>query len=167
MCWFKPVSNGANYGLLMQYSTSSPNAAYMQFFTSATGVLQARIHQARDSQMIGRKTGNVFSSGAWTHAAFTWSGGTTNAAITIYCNGAAVDNANDGSGVFTAPYAGSDIQPWIGAQSVSGSPNSLLNGGIQDVGTCNVALTADEIKTIYKNGVNAPDQFGGRYTEAA
>ena len=146
--WMNPDSTSGVYMLASQYDNTE-GGAYFQFFINS-GNIHARIHQTRDSVMIGRKdTGGVLSG--WNHYAFTWSGGTTNASIKIYVNGTQTDDADDGAGSFTASYTGT-ITFRIGAQlfNVIGVP---FSGSMTDIAIWSTGLSASEIEQISKSRV--------------
>jgi hypothetical protein len=141
--WVNPTSTSGAYMLASQYDNTE-GGAYFQFFING-GNVHARIHQTRDTAMVGRKdTGGVLSG--WNHYAFTWSGGTTNASIKIYVNGVQTDDSDDGAGSFSGAYTGT-LTFRIGTQ-VFNTPNSLLDGSITDVSIWSDDLSATEISQI-------------------
>jgi hypothetical protein len=147
--WINPATTSGTYIIVDGYAFgdgSFTNGAYTQFFTSG-GVFHARIHQVQDTTYIGRTTGASTVTAGWSRVLFTWSGGTTNAAITIYINGVRADSADDGAGSFSAPYSG--VVPfWIGAQDSSGGA-AFFAGRMDDIPIWSRALSAAEVKQDY------------------
>lgn len=140
-----------------KYSTSTPAAAYTQWLLQADGSMNCRMHQVKDTQYIGRScAAGTIVAGTVYLVAYTWDGGTTNAAVSIYVNGAKVDNANDSAGVFTGPYTGSDLKWNVGAQwddQGAGTHNALsFDGVVEDARVYRRALTQSEIQMIYQAG---------------
>lgn len=119
--WVKPTGVGT-YVVMSLYSNGTPDAAYSQFYLNGGAIVAviAAGSGGTPTPYIGRTTAlSIVLANVWSHIAFTWSGGITNASIKIYLNGVQVDDADSGSGVFAAPNA-SSINLRIGAQDFSG-----------------------------------------------
>jgi hypothetical protein len=89
---------------------------------------------------------NVYSSGQWTHAAFTYdkdAGGTDE--IKIYVNGAQVATGDYSTAI------GINAYPIRIGWSPNGSGN-LWNGQIDEIRIYNTALTSDQVGDLYRMG---------------
>ena len=144
--WVKVVSSASTYVIISAYNGFGSTNYFQLFQLGSTYTF--RILQD-DSNYIGR-TGGVTSTN-WTHICGTWDGQTLSGGIAISVNGVRVDTANSASGSFTAPFA-SSIASYIGCQFVSGSPNALTAGLIDDIRFYNRALTPQEIRLLYTGG---------------
>jgi hypothetical protein len=153
--WINMADPAGNYTVAACYENNNGvvNQSYFQFFTMNMG-LTARVVQNRDVNFIGRTTSAVLTTG-WHFVAFTWSGGKTSSAISVYLDGARIDNADQTYGTFSAAYAGSDIPLTVGAQvSPGGSYAGQFYGNQKDVRMYNRELSALEVNEIYTNGAN-------------
>ncbi len=147
--WVAPTGTGT-YVLLSQYTGGT--AAYSQFYISSGGIT-ARIHDTIDSKYIGRSSASsLVDANAWSHVGFTWSGGTTSAAIKVYYNGIQVDNADSQAGTFAGPYA-SAVNLRIATQFSGGGPNASLPGKIGDVRVYSVAKSAGDMFQLYSDSL--------------
>lgn len=130
-----PSSLASAAQILSQYSNSG-TGAYLQVFFLSTGDLFGRIQGPGgvDTNFIGRSSNaGAISVNRWARVLMTWNGGTTNAAVTLYIDGARVDTTDSAAGTFTGPNT-TAIQIRIGAQEFAGIsapfPGLICNAAI-------------------------------------
>ncbi len=144
-CWVNLTDTAATYVVSSWYTQGSN--AYYQFFTTSGGGITARMHQVVDVIYIGRTAPAASIGTGWHHLCFTWSGGTTAAAIKIFVDGVQVDTANDNLGSFTAINSGSSI-PLIAGQNSVSPPAAPFKGSIDDVRFSTAPFTANQITAL-------------------
>jgi hypothetical protein len=150
--WINPSSLDVDV-IWAQYDNSAGvDAAYGQFFFVSDGTVTARIHQTKDTVYIGRSTNSgAISAGTFANFGYSWSGGTTNAAIKIYKNGTQVDTTDGGAGSFTAAYSGSTVPLYIGGQKgLPGTLEANMVGVIAEFAVWDLELTAAEFAALAK-----------------
>ncbi len=133
--WVKPNVVNTTQTLVSQYGTN----AYFQFFASNQDIA-FRIHQTKDTVMIGRIATGVLTVSEWQHFTATWDGTPSSAGIKIYKNGKRVDDTNNQAGSFTA--ASTSSQPVeVGGQDGT----AFFNGTIDEVKLYSGGLTQEQV----------------------
>ncbi len=131
---------GHVYVISEQFSGSQ---AYSQYFIGSDGSIHARIIADSGSTYIGRTTAASAASTGYHQYCFTWSGGTTAAAIKIYKGSTQVDTTDDNAGSFSAPNSNSIVFE-LGAQN----GGALIKADIIEQMEWPVALSGGEITGI-------------------
>jgi hypothetical protein len=133
--WVNPNVVNTTQVIASQYGTN----AYFQFFASNTDIV-FRIHQTKDTIMIGRIATGALTSGSWQHITATWDGTTSASGIKIYKNGRRVDDTNNNAGSFTAASTASNAID-IGGQD----GGAFWNGFIDEVKFYSSGLTQEQV----------------------
>lgn len=116
---------------------------YSQFFILSDGSITARIASGNGSTYIGRTTAASAASTGYHQYCYTWSGGTTAAAIKIYKGSTQVDTTDDTAGSFSAPNSNSIIFE-LGAQN----GGALVKADIIEQMEWPVELSGGEITSV-------------------
>ncbi len=153
--WVNPNVVNTTQAIVSQYGTN----AYFQFFASNQDIV-FRIHQTKDTVMIGRIATGVLTSGSWQHITATWDGTPSSAGIKIYKNGKRLDDTNNQAGSFTA--ASTSTQPIdVGGQD----GGVLFNGLIDEVKLYSSGLTQEQV--LIDMNANAAVNISTGTTEAS
>jgi hypothetical protein len=118
-----------------------------QFFVYAGGSLYGELYSEADPVIyIGRGTGNILSTGVWTHVALSYSGNRAESGIDIYKDGVVVDSVSDSVGSYVS-MTNTTASLWIGARWVGGQ-YQYMDGRVDDVRMYSPALSSNQINTL-------------------
>ena len=97
---------------------------------------------------IGRISSGTVTSyqGTWIHTVYTYNGNSSSSGVKIYLNGSQVDNTNYQGDSYTA-MSNTTTSLSIGRQEHG--VGNYANGKIDEVAVFNVAVTAQEVQSIY------------------
>ena len=137
-CWFKSASVAAPKTLL-SIGTSGGTARHQLIEAQNLAVpVRADSIDSGGSLASASATGSI-STGQWYHAAGVWTASNSRAA---YLNG-----ANSGTNTTSITVSGTN-RTMVGARISAGTVGSFYAGEIAEAAIWNVALTADELKSL-------------------
>lgn len=157
--WIFP-ENLQSSAIVSKYDTRAPGDSSYGLFLSADGRITFPVY---DNVGMGvtspsgwgfTSTNPVISTGSWQHVAVVWAGGT---GFSLYIDGTQVPGIVT---VFGNPEEMADNPTPVNigrVESFSGSytgPGAYLNGKVDGAAIYNRALSADEIESIYRTGLN-------------
>ena len=111
----------------------------------ADNTVSTRIRDSDGLPNVMSASGGTLTTNAWNHVVSTWQYATDT--ISIYVNGAFINSASDAN-VGTVAVTTATIGALINQSGI----NVPFNGQIDEVRLYNRALTADEIKQLYRMG---------------
>jgi hypothetical protein len=156
LLWFGTLKDVAAVHYLVA-KCAAANYEYAMY-TDASGKLNGLLYSADGSIYIGRLYNTALTVDSKYHLlAMTWGTGTTNANIKLYKDGAAVDDTDNGAGVFTTMVDGTSL---VGNYfDNSGTPINIAANTTVLVGIFSGQLTAlqmIQINYVLKNyaGIN-------------
>jgi hypothetical protein len=145
--WIKPDSHGeSNQGHIISKEFSTK-----RLYLDPTGQIFFEILFDGGSHVNINSVSNSVTMGKWQHVVVTWDGSNPASGVKVYVDNAQVASSftNDGIG---SPQSESSDDYLIGNR---GAGDRTFNGLIDDVRIYNRALSADEIKRLYKIGATA------------
>jgi len=146
-CW---IFTGADTGTRSMFCAfdTIPDAPYSKLQYGANGTITATIFQTATTYLARQTNTSVLPDNTLSHVGFSWSGGTTGAAILIYYNGVESALGDLSVGSFTAPYSGSDVSGYIGAEGSGAGVDKVPTAAISEVGMWDVELSAAEFGAL-------------------
>lgn len=120
-------------------------------FTDAAAKINFLNYGALDGSIyIGRLYNTALTADGLFHSfVATCTTGTTNAAVVIYMDGVAVDNTDNGSGVFVTSVDGTSL---VGDYfNTAGTPSLIGSHRVAVAGVCTGALSATQVKQLDYN----------------
>lgn len=145
--WIRP--NAINTNVIAAKYDSAGNLEEWRLFIDSNGKLSLELHDASASATEIAVSDAALTAGQWVFVTATYDGGETSPVVTLYVNGAAV---NDGSTVETGTYTAMENTAaplTVGCSGVSATPVAEFHGRIALPFICGKQLSAAEVSTLY------------------
>jgi hypothetical protein len=145
--WIRPNAIASNT-IVAKYNSAGGVEEY-RFWIDADGKLDLELHDASASASEIAVSDAVLTVGQWVFVAATYDGGETAPVVTLYVNGAAV---NDGATTETGSYVAMEDTAaplTVGCGGVTATPTTEFHGRIALPFLTGKALTAAEVQTLH------------------